>query len=153
MNEDKQTIEPGKNIFLLDGPIGRLQLIKTFAIVLAFGLLLGLAISIIIALFGKTKYTQIAYYILMLLYLIPAFYVILLGYAKRLYDIIGTKNKAIFYTVIFFIIRITYPFIPFLKLTGIILSITFVGSLLLLPGKYILPKQKGKTEEKTNEEA
>lgn len=153
MNEEKQTVKPGKNIFLLDGPIGRLQLIKTFAIVLGVGLLFELAIAIIILLFGKTKYTQITYYVLIGLYMLPAFYIIWLGYAKRLYDIIGTKNKAIFYTVIFFIIKITLPFIPFLKITGIILSITFIVSLLLLPGKYILPKQKEKTEEKTDEEA
>ena len=153
MNEDKKTIEPGKNIFLLDGPIGRLQLLKTFAIIIGFGLLCGIANAIIILLFGRTKYTKILYYILALSYFIPSFYIIWLGYTKRLYDIIGAKNKAIFYTVIIFFIEMTLPYIPFLKLTGIILSITILGSLLLLPGKYILPKQKEKIEDKTDEEA
>ena len=60
MNEDSKIINPGKNLFLLDGPIGRLQLVKTYAIIIGFCLLISIVNTIIILLFGLTKYTKIA---------------------------------------------------------------------------------------------
>lgn len=144
MNEDKQTIKPGKNLFIVDGPIGRMQLLITYAILLGIGIPFGLAVSIIVGLFGLTKYTQIAFYILLFLYITPSLYVFYVASAKRLYDIIGNKKDAIFYTVMIFLAKLAIPFIPFLNIPGKIFTIIILAILLLLPGKYILPKPKQK---------
>lgn len=148
MNEDSKIINPGKNLFLLDGPIGRLQLVKTYAIIIGFCLLISIVNTIIILLFGLTKYTKIASITLFSLCIIPTFYILFIAYIKRLYDIIGAKDKAIFYTIIIFAIRFTLPLIPFLHYTSIIFAIVVNAILLFKQGKYIRPKQK----EKTNEE-
>lgn len=148
MNEDSKKILPGKNLFLLDGPIGRLQFIKTIAITLAVGLLICIVNGLILLLFGYTKYTKIAYYIIWSLFTISFFYITIINTTKRLYDIIGTKDKAIFYTIIIYIIHFTVPLIPFLKYTSIIFALIINAVLLFKQGKYICPTKK----EKPNEE-
>lgn len=147
MKEDEKAITPGKNIFLLDGPIGRLQFIKTYAIVLCFCLLILIIDTIVISLFGRTKYTDLTSTMLLALYIIITLYVLWIAYAKRLYDIIGTKDKAIFYATIIFGIRFALYFIDFWKYSSLIFTIIISAILLFKQGKYIKPKQKEKTDE------
>lgn len=142
MNEDSKKIEAGKNIFLLDGPIGRLQFLKTFAIIFAAGLPIILVNFILLITFGITKYTQITYYTLWITYMVFAFYCIWIAGAKRLFDIIGEKDKAIFYIIIIWILHFTLPLIPFLKYTSVIVSTIINFILVLKQGKYIIPEQK-----------
>ena len=96
----------------------------------------------------NTKYTKIAYYIIWSLFTISFFYITIINTTKRLYDIIGTKDKAIFYTIIIYIIHFTVPLIPFLKYTSIIFALIINAVLLFKQGKYICPTKK----EKPNEE-
>ena len=128
-------MEEGKNIFLLDGPIGRKKLLIFLMTVIVYTILFALLLSVIYGLVGVNIYTQMIAKILYVIYLIVFFYLIIINYSKRLCDITScTKGKALLYVILCFVGLSATEFIPILKYVGKLVGFVFFVCLLLVKG-------------------
>lgn len=135
-NEQVATIQPGKNIFKFDGPIGRATFLKTVGIQLLITLIVvGINYCIQINFgFEAMKYTI---YIITGVVSILLLYIMFLNYAKRIYDLIKDKNKAIFYTIVIVIASMAMKLIPILNIIDIITTIAIILVLLFAKGELV----------------
>jgi uncharacterized membrane protein YhaH (DUF805 family) len=146
MENIEKEIEQGSNIFILDGPIGRLRFFL-----------------VAIVLFGYCVFTDILFityidegininiYLLIGLcaifaFLIP-FYTIAINAIKRLYDIIGDKKRAILYYILYIVISLCFAIMAkflgvFFSIAEIVICLAIGFILLFVKGKLITPKEK-----------
>ncbi len=135
-NEQTASIKPGKNIFKIDGPIGR----KAFITTIGIQILIAFAIFGIIYLirinfgFEDIKYV---FYIIGTLSSILMGYITFINYSKRIYDIIKQKDKAIFYAIAIMLASLSMRVIPPLKIIDMIISIAIILVLLFAKGELV----------------
>lgn len=128
-------MEEGKNIFLLDGPIGRKKLLIFLITVIVYSILFALLLSVIFGLVGVNIYTQMIAKILYVIYLVVFFYLLIINYSKRLSDITScTTGKALLYVILCFVGLSAMEFIPILKYVGKLVGFVFFVCLLLVKG-------------------
>lgn len=109
-------MEEGKNIFLLDGPIGRKKFLIYVAIIFVYLLLFSLLVSVILGFGGVNIYTKKIVEILIFIFKISVIYMFFITYTKRLCDIINcSKWKALFYVLLCFTGLLALGYIPVLK--------------------------------------
>ena len=86
-----------------------------------------------------------------IIYFIFIVYVSFLNYSKRIYDLLGVKSKAIFYTIAFWLINILISNINLLKYPGLIISLSILILLFVKQGKLVpIIKSECNTDEKEN---
>lgn len=139
MNQENE-IQAGKNIFKLDGPIGRKRFILTYIMLVFYTVLFFIAVGYIYQLFEETFMLKVVARIILILYVLTFFYTIALNYIKRIYDIIKNKEKAIFYTIALLIFNVTTSIIPPLKIVGAIISTIIFAFLLFKKGQLVQPQ-------------
>ena len=139
MNQENE-IKAGRNIFKLDGPIGRKRFILTYIMLVFYTVLFFIAVGYIYQLFEETFMLKIVARIILILYVLTFFYTIALNYIKRIYDIIKNKEKAIFYTIALLIFNVTTAVIPPLKIVGAIISTIIFAFLLFKKGQLVQPQ-------------
>ncbi len=139
-------MKEGKNIFKLDGPISRKTFITTMGIILGYTVFASILFALLQAVFEPNKFTIILFVGLVAAFFISLLYTSWLNYTKRIWDILGDKGNAIFYSIAIFIANVAFGFIPALKIVGLIFSISVLLVLLLKKGKFVKVK-KAKVKE------
>ena len=127
----------GKNILKIDGPISNKAFLKNLFIIFGystFGLILMLLIHLAIEL---TRYTLAFFIILWVFLILLIIYTAWINFLKRIWDIIGDKGNAIFYTIALFIANISIGFIPIVRYFGIVFSIAVLSFLAIKKGKIV----------------
>lgn len=137
----------GKNIFKLDGPIGRKRFITTLLVLLIANIIVMLITALIILPFGVNIYTFPICMTIASLFLIVALYISILNYIKRFFDIVGRKDRAIFYTLAIQISALAISFIPSIRYLGLTINIVILLFCLLKQGKLIQPTPTQATDE------
>lgn len=139
-------MKEGRNIFKLDGPIGRKTFLKSALFIACYISFVTLVIVLLHFIFELNKYTLIPFIILWVALFIFSIYTSCLNFAKRFWDLFGNKADAIFYAIAIFIINFAYPFIPIIKYVGIVFSIVVLILLLMKDGKLIKAQPKDKND-------
>ena len=127
----------GKNILKIDGPIGNKTFLKNIFIIFGyatFGLIIAILMHLAIEL---TRYTIVMFSAIWISLLLLILYTAWINFFKRIWDIIGDKGNAIFYTIALFIANIAIGFIPIVKYFGIIFSIAILCFLIFKKGKLV----------------
>jgi hypothetical protein len=136
----------GKNILKIDGPISNKTFIKNMFIIFGyatFGLILTVLMHIAIEL---TRYTIVFFIAIWGLLALLILYTSWINFFKRIWDIIGDKGNAIFYTVALFIANISIGFIPIVKYFGIVFSIALLCFLAIKKGKLVNTETKNNND-------
>lgn len=151
MENINNEIEQGSNIFILDGPVGRLRFFLTAMVLFCYS-----AFVSILILTYTSQGININIYVYVTLcaifgFLIP-FYISAVNAIKRLHDIIGEKKRAIIYYISYLIISLCITALSKFvsekfSIIGIILCIAMSCLLLFVKGKFITPKTKDQKEE------
>lgn len=139
INEQPQQdseVKESFNLFKMDGALSRSGFFIVFTIVLAYSIVFSFVFYYIYININPMEH-KILYITILSIYGLSSIYIYGLSCAKRLYDIIGNKQKAIFYIVIAYISITATSFIPWIKYLGSALSLLLVGILFLKRGKLI----------------
>ena len=134
--ENAPEIKESFNIFKLDGALSRSGLFILFTITLAIGIVTFFLFYSLSPILNMQIHKTI-YLILVVAYSLFMLYIYIIGYIKRLYDIIGDKKKAIFYTTVLFIALSAASFIPIINYIGAVVSLCMIGLLFFKKGKLI----------------
>lgn len=135
-NEQVATIQPGKNIFKFDGPIGRATFLKTVGIQLLIATAAMLIYYIITISFSDnlldifSKTLNIGYSMLMI-------YITGINYSKRIYDIICDPQKAIFYSVAIILALFALCAIPSIQKVGVLFGFILLLFLSIKKGELV----------------
>ena len=140
-------MKEGKQFFKLDGPIGRKQYVMVVLFLSVYGFIASIILTLLHTFIEVNKYNLILFIILWAVAIIPICYATWINYSKRIWDLIGDKNNAIFYTTAFYIGCFAVSFIPIVKYFGIVFSLIVAGILLLKRGKLVLGNCKNKENE------
>jgi hypothetical protein len=98
--------------------------------------------------FEVTSYNIALFIIMWGILLISSIYVGWVNYTKRLWDILGDKGNAIFYSIAIWIANNVSGFIPVVKYIGVVFSISVLALLLFKKGKLVLVHENiGKQED------
>lgn len=122
------------NIFKYDYPIGRLRFILNIFIIMIIAFILTVLSTVISLKFDENEYLPYVISVFVLFFL----FMIYLGannIAKRLYDLFGDKQKALFYTIALYIINATCSFIPIINYIATVLTVIVLLILIVTPGK------------------
>ena len=138
MNKENE-IQAGRNIFKIDGPIGRKRFIQTFVVLLIVNIAVWVLVALITLPFGINIYTFPICAIIVGIFLIIAMYISVINYMKRFFDIIGQKDKAILYTLLIQGGTIAMAFIPQLKYIGAPIGLVTLAFCLLKKGQLTQP--------------
>lgn len=139
INEQPQQnieVKESFNLFKMDGALSRSGFFIILTILFAYAIVLGAIILFIYLNLDINKYIPLFVFIVFF-GAISIAYISIIGYAKRLYDIIGNKQKALLYIIITFIGMMALSVIPILKYLGCILSLTILITLLVKKGQLI----------------
>ena len=143
-------MEEGKNVFKLDGPIGRKKFFISFAIFMGYGSLIAIAMVMLYAFVGYNIYTRPIIIVLNLLMHSFILYSLIMIYSKRLNDITGgSLKKSLLYIVLFFIASGALQFIPFFKYVAIGINVTVFICLACIKGN--LYSEDGNAQEAIEE--
>lgn len=119
-------MEEGKNIFLLDGPIGRKRFFINILILIAYCILFTIVCCFIAGFAGINIYTKPLITTLLIFMFILIYYINIINYSKRLQDVIGvSKWKSLLYVVLFFIAIAAMNFIPIIKYIAPVIGFMF----------------------------
>lgn len=128
-----------KNIFLLDGPIGRKDFLIFLALLFIYIFLFRALMVAIAAFVGVNVYSKYILRILLIIYVLLLSYLKIVNYSKRLFDIIGDSIwKSFLYIILIQVASIAMAYIPILKYIyqyGI-LDIILLICLSTIKGKY-----------------
>ncbi len=138
MNKENE-FQAGRNIFKIDGPIGRKRFILTYIMLIFYTVLFFITLNYVYQLLEETFILKIASSTILILYVLMLFYTIAINYIKRIYDITKNKEKAIFYTIALLIFNVTTSVIQPLKLVGAIISTIVFAFCLLKKGQLTQP--------------
>ena len=138
MNKENE-IQAGRNIFKIDGPIGRKRFIQTLVVLLIVNIAVWVLVALITLPFGINIYTFPICAIIVGIFLIIAMYISVINYMKRFFDIIGRKDKAILYTLLIQGGTIAMSFIPQLKYIGALIGLVTLAFCLLKKGQLTQP--------------
>ena len=144
MNQENE-IQVGRNIFKLDGPIGRKRFIQTLIVLLIINIAVWILVALITLPFGINIYTFPICATIVGLFIIFAIYVSLINYIKRFFDIMGRKDRAILYALLLQIGTLAISFIPQIKYLG--LAIGLVALIFCLFKKGQLVQSRNNTDE------
>jgi uncharacterized membrane protein YhaH (DUF805 family) len=109
-------MEESKNIFLLDGPVGRKRFFVTLGLSLLYIIICLIISGLVIAAIGMNIYTEYALYGITIFLILFMIYVKILTYAKRLQDITSiSKWKCLMYAILFEIATTALGAIPIVR--------------------------------------
>lgn len=127
----------GKNPFIVDGSLGRIGFLKTFAVIILIYVIFMIAIIPLHDIIPLTKRDTVINIMALVLGL-SFLYTILISYMKRLYDITYNKGKSIFYVIAFAICCfLVSNFIPKLGFLRPWLHIIMLAMCLFLPKGFL----------------
>ena len=138
MNQENE-IQAGRNIFKIDGPIGRKRFIQTLVVLLIINIAVWVLVALITLPFGINIYTFPICATIVGLFIIFAIYVSLINYMKRFFDIMGRKDRAILYALLLQIGTLAMSFIPQLKYIGALIGLVTLAFCLLKKGQLTQP--------------
>lgn len=128
------------NVFLADKPIGRMSFFKAMLSLTVVSFIVYLLISFIYYMIDTNhpEWTYLIWFLLIFaVFVITYLYLCFINYTKRLFDITGDKQRAIFYCSAIFIGVFASLFIPVVNIIGIISSIAIFLTLLFKKGKLV----------------
>lgn len=135
-NSENTTIE-GVNILKIDGPIGRIEFFKTYVLLILFTIIFYAILGCFFNYFDE-KHPQLTYLPWFVLIVICAtifsIYISFINYVKRIFDFVGDKQHAIFYTFAIFIGSIAASIIPVINIISTFASIAIFMVLLFKKG-------------------
>ncbi len=130
------SIKQGKNIFRLDGPIGRKRYITTLFILVGIYLIfLGIAYLLRITI-GYND-VKVLHTILSVIFSLIYFYIIFINTSKRVYDIICQKDKACYYSIVYMVACFAMQYIPALNIIAGLLYLLVNLTLIFKKGKLV----------------
>ena len=132
-----EDIFESKNFLKYDMPVGRKQFFKNIAIIFAFSFPATLMLILLRLFLGGRTLVTVFLIILSLLIYLPLIYCTIINYAKRLYDIICDKQKALLYAILYYVGVLAMSFIPKLALLSFLLSITVFCFCSFVKGKML----------------
>ncbi len=139
MNQENE-IQAGRNIFKLDGPIGRKRFIQTLVVLLIVNIAVWVLVALITLPFGINIYTFPICAIIVGLFIIIAIYISLINYMKRFFDIMGRKDRAILYALLLQIGTLAISFIPQIKYLGLAIGLMALIFCLFKKGQLVQPR-------------
>lgn len=139
MNQENE-IQAGRNIFKLDGPIGRKRFIQTLVVLLIVNIAVWVLVALITLPFGINIYTFPICAIIVGLFIIIAIYISLINYMKRFFDIMGRKDRAILYALLLQIGTLAISFIPQIKYLGLAIGLVALIFCLFKKGQLVQPR-------------
>ncbi len=127
----------GKNILKIDGPIGKKNFLKNALVIFGYSFCGSAVLGLLHLLFEVTRYNIIFFAIFWLVLVLLLTYTSWLNFTKRIWDLIGDKGNAIFYSSALFIANIAISFIPAICYIGIILTLIIACVLVFKKGKLV----------------
>lgn len=139
-------MEEGKNILKLDGPISSKTFLKSAAIIFGYSFFACMVVSLLHFAFEITKYSFIFFIVVWTAIIILLAYTSWINFTKRIWDILGNKGNAIFYSLALLIANIAMGLIPIVCYLTFVLSIVVLGFLLFKKGKLVETQTKNNDE-------
>ncbi len=134
--ENETEVKESINIFLYNGPVSRLYFIITVFMILLWSFAYMYAFLYLYEEFGTVNHLPL-FIGFGIAYLIITIYLSVLNYAKRVYDLIGDKQKAMFYTILWYIANTAAAFIPVVNYIFVGLSALLFIFLVVKRGKLV----------------
>lgn len=153
MTQIQELPQRGRNIFKFDGPIGRLQFLKTMGILFLSMIATMIVCTLIYIFFDINEISMLALKAVVIIFTLYTIYISVINYSKRFYDIFGEKQKAIFYTTALLAIYILLNFIPpYSRYIGPTLTSIILVASLLIKGRLtpLIKESECNTDEKEN---
>lgn len=128
-------MKESRNIFLLDGPIGRKRFFITIGFLILYTIICTIICSFLIGFRGFDIYTKYIVYTIVFTLFIMMFYIIILTFAKRIQDITGiSKWKCLLYVILYYIAITAIGAIPIIKYIAPFIGFTLFICLATIKG-------------------
>ena len=130
-------MKEGRQFLKLDGPIGRKQFVLTLIFISVYSAIANVTLLALQAYIGINKYNLALFLLLWGVYLVSLTSITWVNYTKRLWDLLGDKSNAVFYSSAIWIASIAAAFIPVVRYIWFAIALLISFVLLLIKGKLI----------------
>jgi hypothetical protein len=136
----------GKNILKIDGPISNKTFLKNALVIFGYAFFSAAVLGLLHLVFEVTRYNLLFFATFWIILILLLIYTSWLNFTKRIWDILGDKTNAIFYSGALLIANIAMSFIPVLCYIGLGLSFTVACILIFKKGKLVNTETKNNND-------